>query len=417
MHIFLHMAFLEKSCYDKEKQVVSEMAEKQIPQRTELYLALRRENPALDAFEARQRDAPLLLVSIYGGAFEAKTPRALLLLDERTPQLRQALLASGAAEGSFCILRTQRVLSLLFYADAAAPLAQLAVHLQGLTQEPVTLVAPPALRALEQLPDAMTQIGFYADFARFVETDAAYIDPHSHARLQQQLHVRYPNYHLQNYERTIISAVLGNNLTYAEMLVQHFVIAHLLDDIEIFPSMRSAIANILRLVMALVAEDPRVLSTTDARYEGIIHRMRTCTTHTQARETLRDFFTLMAQYMAPRRHKSAAEMKVQSIMDYITKHYRDPMLSMNSICAQFHVSQSYLSHVFKEQIGINLSTYIQTLRIEEAKLLLSTSSLSIDEIARQVGYSGGLSLLKLFKKTQGITPSVYRQLTATLENS
>jgi two-component system response regulator YesN len=91
------------------------------------------------------------------------------------------------------------------------------------------------------------------------------------------------------------------------------------------------------------------------------------------------------------------------------ENFNDPMISETQVCEKFNISVSNLSHFFKEQMGIGFASYLQTLRIEKAKQLLTSSNNSIDVIAKEIGYSSGESLLKLFKRMEGMSPSQYRR--------
>jgi len=64
---------------------------------------------------------------------------------------------------------------------------------------------------------------------------------------------------------------------------------------------------------------------------------------------------------------------------------------------------------FKRATGLSPIEYIQTLRIEEAKHLLETTEMALDDIAEEVGYIEPASFRRLFRKLVGITPSAYRR--------
>ena len=75
---------------------------------------------------------------------------------------------------------------------------------------------------------------------------------------------------------------------------------------------------------------------------------------------------------------------------------------------------------FKKATGQAPGDYIQTLRVEEAKQLLETSAITIDEIAAEVGYSEPSSFRSAFRKRVGISASAYRkkwQALAPMETS
>ena len=64
---------------------------------------------------------------------------------------------------------------------------------------------------------------------------------------------------------------------------------------------------------------------------------------------------------------------------------------------------------FRAATGYSPLAYVQTLRIEEAKHLLETSALPVEQINREVGYEDAASFRRLFRKITGLTPGEYRR--------
>ena len=99
---------------------------------------------------------------------------------------------------------------------------------------------------------------------------------------------------------------------------------------------------------------------------------------------------------------------ISQITDYIHAQASNPNLSATMICDRFRISPSYLSHMFKRRTGIKLVDYIHKARISQAKHLLETTSATITEISRQVGYTSSASFATTFKRYEAITPREYR---------
>lgn len=99
------------------------------------------------------------------------------------------------------------------------------------------------------------------------------------------------------------------------------------------------------------------------------------------------------------------------VMEYIGENYTDPMLSVSSICDHFQVSSSYLLKLFKRHRQSGVFDGIQQRRVETAKLLLRTTQQTVAQVAQEVGYTNTLALNRAFKRTEGITPTDYRNLT------
>jgi len=77
---------------------------------------------------------------------------------------------------------------------------------------------------------------------------------------------------------------------------------------------------------------------------------------------------------------------------------------------RFYLSREYISRRFKQRFSVNLSDYIQTIRLNRAKELLSETEARIYEIALEVGYQDDKYFRKVFKKQFGMTPNEFREL-------
>ena len=97
------------------------------------------------------------------------------------------------------------------------------------------------------------------------------------------------------------------------------------------------------------------------------------------------------------------DMIANGIISYIDARYGDPDLSLALLADQFDISQPYLSSLFKQTHGINLSTYIENIRIEKAKDFLKTTDLTINKISEMVGYGSTNSFCRAFKRVTGIS--------------
>lgn len=95
---------------------------------------------------------------------------------------------------------------------------------------------------------------------------------------------------------------------------------------------------------------------------------------------------------------------------YILEHFSEADFNISFLADKVNVSLSYLSTLFKQSMGINLSTYIINLRLAKAKELLQNLEYSICDIGVQCGYEDSRYFAKLFKKKVGLTPSEYRNL-------
>ena len=84
-------------------------------------------------------------------------------------------------------------------------------------------------------------------------------------------------------------------------------------------------------------------------------------------------------------------------------------LNVAMIAEAFNLNATYLSRYFKEETGENLLSYVNRYRIEQAKKLLDTTDETVTVIASQTGFINIASLIRTFKKYEGITPGQYKE--------
>ena len=92
---------------------------------------------------------------------------------------------------------------------------------------------------------------------------------------------------------------------------------------------------------------------------------------------------------------------------YIDENYHEN-IDRNDVAAVAFVTPNYLSKLFKSSMNMNLREYINQLRIEEAKRLLLSTSMSVSEIASYVGYFNISYFSTVFHKIVGVSPFDWR---------
>lgn len=110
--------------------------------------------------------------------------------------------------------------------------------------------------------------------------------------------------------------------------------------------------------------------------------------------------------------EEARSLRCQDIMKkvlaYIHQNYnRD--LSLEEVAGAVYISPCYLSRIFKQTQGVNFIDYLTSVRLENAKHLLRTTSESIAEIAKKVGYRDPKYFSRVFKRYEGCSPGEYRK--------
>lgn len=85
-------------------------------------------------------------------------------------------------------------------------------------------------------------------------------------------------------------------------------------------------------------------------------------------------------------------------------------LTVRDAAAAARLSPAHFSRVFKAQTGYSPYEYILLRRIDEAKHLLTSTGLSVKEVAYQVGYNSEENFIHSFQKKVGVSPGVFRNV-------
>ena len=99
---------------------------------------------------------------------------------------------------------------------------------------------------------------------------------------------------------------------------------------------------------------------------------------------------------------------LQNIATWLDQHYMEPV-TLEELGRRFHISPSYLSHIFKTETGFSPMKYLLYRRIGESQRLLMNSELPVSSISDQLGFNDSSHFCRTFKKYIGLTPSAYRR--------
>ncbi len=93
----------------------------------------------------------------------------------------------------------------------------------------------------------------------------------------------------------------------------------------------------------------------------------------------------------------------------INQFYRDD-ISLTYVAKEIGLSASYLSRLFRQEIGKTFSEYLVEVRLSNAKQLLLATDKTVMQIAGEVGFGNGAYLSACFKKRTGISPLQFRKM-------
>ena len=98
---------------------------------------------------------------------------------------------------------------------------------------------------------------------------------------------------------------------------------------------------------------------------------------------------------------------IKKAIQYIAQNFASA-ISLEDVATHGHLNPAYFSTVFKQSTGSSFKEYLNMVRIEESKRLLSNTTYSVIDIAIATGFEDQSYFSKVFKKYTGLTPKQYR---------
>ncbi len=118
---------------------------------------------------------------------------------------------------------------------------------------------------------------------------------------------------------------------------------------------------------------------------------------------------------AVRQAKQQADIsrQVANACDYIRLHLREP-ISIREMADRFGYTEYYFSHKFHKETGTTIKEYIRDRRLEEAKTLLVTTNMSVQEISDELQIGSRSYFSVIFREQFGESPTDYRRKNAKI---
>ncbi|WP_020619308.1 response regulator [Paenibacillus daejeonensis] len=169
---------------------------------------------------------------------------------------------------------------------------------------------------------------------------------------------------------------------------------------------REALLQISGLFARLAHQRDWLLSEVAGEDFVLFENIGALKTREQIHDWLRRMTIRWCTYASERR-RSGTQVTVQEMLHLIDAHLGDE-ISLNKVSSMLYMNASYLSRLFKEELGMTFSDYLIRRRMERAKELLN-QGLKVYEAAEQVGYRHVNYFSKTFQKYWGVKPGEYTQ--------
>jgi two-component system response regulator YesN len=99
---------------------------------------------------------------------------------------------------------------------------------------------------------------------------------------------------------------------------------------------------------------------------------------------------------------------INRIKEYIKNNITENF-SLESMAEEMYYNPSYLSRIFHNETGITLKSYVDNVKIEKIKELLSNKDIMVKDISEKTGFISATYFSQYFKKHTGLTPNEFRR--------
>lgn len=121
---------------------------------------------------------------------------------------------------------------------------------------------------------------------------------------------------------------------------------------------------------------------------------------------------LLCDTVNPRQAHAAMDSRVQQALDYLCRHYAEPV-SVAALARACSLSESRLAHLFRAETGQTPMQFLEKHRIERARALLAATPEPISRIGLAVGFPNPLYFSRVFRKHAGCSPRAFRRRLTT----
>lgn len=191
----------------------------------------------------------------------------------------------------------------------------------------------------------------------------------------------------------------------AARIIQRQIFDELKNNHYALPFIKCKIFSFIDHTVYVLAEMNEINENNLWEKYSLMDRLMDCSSIEQLESEYYKITQQLSEYLLS---SSPQESMVDKIMAITQEHYLDPMFNVFYVADQLNVSNAYVSKAFKKGTGRNMLDYVQRLRIDHAKSLMSQSQLTLSAIATQSGFCSDVSFIRVFKKLEGVTPGKYR---------
>lgn len=169
-----------------------------------------------------------------------------------------------------------------------------------------------------------------------------------------------------------------------------------------------------QLIFALTSTVNRVLQALNENSETVFgsdiklyNELALCSDNSDMKAITEAVFLHICSFVKRQEEKIGKDLATE-MLRFVDENYQKE-ITLYDIAENFNYSINYISRAFTRETGRNFRDYLNMIRVVKAKDLLSSGDYTIAQVAVMVGCSNANSFIRMFKRSEGITPGQYME--------
>jgi len=176
---------------------------------------------------------------------------------------------------------------------------------------------------------------------------------------------------------------------------------------NVYPSkIKSVLSSALNLFITsevLIKADHQVLNETlDSKIKSVLDSQNEGELSENLRKFCKEFLSISNSFTI------GISISIKKALEFIDHNYMNKM-TLDDVANYVYLNSSYLSQLFKKEMGISFGEYLESIRLKHAKELIKNSNKPMSDIAEEVGFSSQNYFTRVFKKATSLSPAKYKE--------
>lgn len=228
---------------------------------------------------------------------------------------------------------------------------------------------------------------------------------------KKHMSVEYP----YDLEKVLIDNVSSGQVTSAKENLEKLLSTFSILEAGNLEGIKAKTLWLFAIIIRIASENDSNLNQIIDTDLDIINRLNDTESYNELVSVSVNLITLISKNMLSSIYSGRSQIIIKALQ-FINKNYQEK-ISLKDIETNLHVNASYFSTLFKQEMGVTFTDYLNSLKIEHACHLLTETNLSIIDVSLSTGFDDQSYFTKVFKKAKGMTPKAYRAAHGTSEEN